>query len=921
MLQQAQIGRWCVEIDAGCPMRLYADKTFLDMMGMSEDMSPEESYAMWVRQIPSYEKDRTDFYYNEMIAGRHCEVEYFWLHSERGMIYIRCSGSRDDTYKQGIRLRGFHQDITDLVQVKQNLDEQLYADKHSENMQTGHGGGLAVVQYNEKGVWKPKYISEGFAKLCGMTPTQMRQLYEHDAMAGVHPEDKARFGVELKQYLEHREEDGEFIYRLIRADGSYFWVRNVMNTVRREDDCYYTYCSVRDITKERDEQEELRHQFRRLLNSYYHGLEENDLLAANFNITQDRVLDAVNDKKKDLLQQLGNSGEAFISFISQFIVDKAEAEDFLQKLCRDALLEQFANGHKEVKAVYFVKSPIEVCGRYAEFKLSMLQDPDSKDVLGVLTIKDATNSTINNKIIRQLFALSTDRVFSLDLLHDSYELIYAASKHRVMISRQGHFAEYVQEAADEHVLPEDRKLWLKLMEPEYMLRQLREHGSYSFTFRVHRKAGKSVKVKKMLVAAIDLRLGRVCVARMDVTDSVEEERRSKQAIEQALAAAEHASRAKSEFLSNMSHDIRTPMNAIIGMTHIALDSLQDAGQVQSCLQKIDISGKHLLGLINNVLDMSKIEAGRLLLTKELVDLAKFMEGLLATVQPQAAAKNQQLEVRRDKLQCQLIYSDGLRLSQVLLNILGNAVKYTPEGGQIIFSVADEESPKGTGFVRLRFTVKDNGIGMTSAYVEHIFESFSREDKQRVHKTEGSGLGMAITKYIVDAMGGEIAVQSWPGCGSEFVITLDVERGKETAPQEEQSEEQAVENVTHLRVLLVDDNKLNREIATLLLSRKGVLIEEAENGRECVEKFCASSDGYYDAILMDVRMPVMNGYEATQAIRGLSRKDAAVPIIAMTADAFAEDTENCLRAGMNAHVPKPIDINKLMEELRRLCKRG
>ena len=917
MLQQAQIGRWCVEIDAGCPTRLYADKTFLAMMGMSEEMTPEESYEMWVRQIPSYEKDRTDFYYNEMIAGRRCEVEYFWLHSERGMIYIRCSGSRDDTYKQGIRLRGFHQDITDLVQVKQNLDEQLYADKHSENMQTGHGGGLAVVQYNEKGVWKPKYISEGFAKLCGMTPTQMRQLYEHDAMAGVHPEDKARFGVELKQYLEHREEDGEFIYRLVRADGSYFWVRNVMNTVRREDGCYYTYCSVRDITKERDEQEELRHQFRRLLNSYYHGLEENDLLAANFNITQDRVLDAVNDKKKDLLQQLGDVGEAFISFISQFIVDKAEAEDFLQKLCRDALLEQFANGHKEVKAVYFVKSPMEVCGRYAEFKLSMLQDPDSKDVLGVLTIKDATNSTINNKIIRQLFALSTDRVFSLDLLHDSYELIYAASKHRVMISRQGHFAEYVQEAANEHVLPEDRKLWLKLMEPEYMLRQLREHGSYSFTFRVHRKAGKSVKVKKMLVAAIDLRLGRVCVARMDVTDSVEEERRSKQAIEQALAAAERANRAKSEFLSNMSHDIRTPMNAIIGMTSIALDNMEDAAQVKSCLQKIDTSGKHLLSLINNVLDMSKIEAGRMVIGRELIALDSFISGLLTAVELQAEGKQQTLLVRQ-RQQCRAVYSDSLRLSQVLLNILSNAVKYTPERGRIAFTITDEDSPKGAEFVRLHFSVKDNGIGMTEAYVQHLFESFSREDKLRVNQTEGTGLGMAITKYIVDAMGGDIAVESRPDCGTEFVVTLDVERGSRLVQQS--AERQETEALENLRVLLVDDNALNREIAVLLLSRKGVLVEEAPDGKSCLERFTSSAEGYYDAILMDVRMPVMNGYEATQAIRSLKRRDADVPIIAMTADAFAEDTENCLRAGMDAHLPKPIDINKLMEELRRLCTR-
>lgn len=923
MLRQANIARWCVEMEQGGEPRLYVDDTFLQMMGMDASMSPEQLYQLWETQIPSYEKDRTELYYKEMIEGRQSEVDYIWLHPTKGMIYIRCSGRRDYSYKKGIRLRGFHQDITGIVQVKQDIDEQLYCHHQHEwehrQLAPAPSGGLVIVHYDKQsGVWLPKYISAGFAKMCGMTPTQVYQLYAHDAMAGVHPEDRIRLGAEMREYLAQQKESGEFIYRLIRVDGSYLWVRNLMNTVVREDGTSYTYCSLRDITEELSKREQLRQQFRHLLSSYYHGLDVNDLLAANFNLTQNKVIDAVNDKNKDLLYLLGESADEFVKFICQFIVSDKERQDFLEQISRQQLLENFAAEKKEFRAVYFVKSPLEACGRYAQFKISMLQDPDTKDIMGVLSITDATKKTVHKKIISQLFALSTDRVLSVDLLHNSYELIYAEKRHNVLLNHSGSYGEYWSEAALRHVVSEDQELWRNLMNPEYILERLSARGSYSFTYRAQRRAGCPIKVKKVIVAPIDLRLGYVCIARMDVTDTVEEERRSKQAIEHALAAAERANRAKSEFLSNMSHDIRTPMNAIVGMTRIALDNMENARQVQDCLQKIDISGKHLLSLINNVLDMSKIEAGKMVIGSELINLDSFISGLLTAVELQAKGKCQALTVQQ-KQQCKVVYSDSLRLRQVLLNILSNAVKYTPEHGRIAFTIADEDSPRGDGFVRLCFSVKDNGIGMTSDYVEHLFESFSREDKLRVHETEGSGLGMAITKYIVDAMEGRIEVKSSPDCGTEFVVMLDVKRGAEPALVQS-VREQKREELANLRVLLVDDNKLNREIAVLLLSGKGVLVEEAEDGKECLDKFIASGEGYYDAILMDVRMPVMNGYEATQAIRRLKRRDAGLPIIAMTADAFAEDTENCLRAGMDAHLPKPIEINKLLEELQVLCRK-
>lgn len=920
MLQQFKIGRWCIEIHEQQKPCLYADDIFWDIMGMPKDLAPEEAFAFWEQQIPDYEKKRTSDYLSRMLSGVSCKVEYLWRHAKKGLLCIRCCGMQDKSCTECTRLYGIHQDITEIVQVehyeKSGIKEVLYED----NRQLGanrQSGGLAVVNFTAQGSWVPEFISDGFASLCGMTPEKMRELYKHDAMAGVHPEDRLRLAKELQEYIQAQNECGEFIYRLVRADGSYFWVRNYISSVKRDDGLYSNFCSIRDITAEVQEKRALRQQFRRMFNSFDSCLGKDDLLVCRCNATKNLLLDADNDRHRDLSAIVGHVYDDFIDFISQFIIDEDERKEFLQISSAASLQQAFKRGERELSAVYFVSSPIEQCGRYGQFKISLLQDPDSKDVMGVLFLTDVTEKTIKKKIIDKMLALGTDRVVDLDLIHDRYKLLYAENNHKKLIGREFSFRKHIDKVAQEHVLPADKEIWLKLLDKDYILEQLQKRGRYSFNYRVRKNADSDVvKVKKLTLAPVDLRLGRICVVRMDVTDSVADEVRSKQAIEQALAAAEQANRAKSEFLSNMSHDIRTPMNAVLGMTEIALDNMDSRAEVESCLKKISISGKHLLDLINNVLDMSRIEAGRMSVNRELVSLSQLAEDIVATMQMQAEAKKQSLTVHTEQLACAAVYSDSLRLRQVLLNILGNAVKYTPEGGAVDFTIKESPSAKGPGYVHLAFVVQDNGIGMTDEYVRHIFECFSREDSLRVQKTEGSGLGMAITKYIVDAMGGEISIQSEPNVGTEFTVLLAVERAEQE--QAESREADAAQPQRGLRVLLAEDNALNREIAVALLSKQGVTVETAENGQLCVEKFSAAPHGYYDAVLMDVRMPVMNGYEATKAIRALARADAALPIIAMTADAFAEDVERCLAAGMNAHLSKPMDIHKLMALLERLC---
>ena len=519
-------------------------------------------------------------------------------------------------------------------------------------------------------------------------------------------------------------------------------------------------------------------------------------------------------------------------------------------------------------------------------------------------------------------------------------------------------------------------------------------------------------------------------------------------LEKARQVALEANKAKSEFLANMSHDIRTPMNAIVGMTAIAAAHIDDRKQVENCLRKITLSSKHLLGLINDVLDMSKIESGKLTLATEQISLKEVVEGIVNIMQPQVKTKKQTFDIHVKNILTENVWCDGVRLNQVLLNLLSNATKYTPEGGSIHLSLFEENSPKGERYVRIYIKVKDNGIGMSPDFLKRIYESYSRADGARIHKTEGAGLGMAITKYIVDAMEGTIDIQSEPDKGTEFLLTFDFEKaaamnmdmvlpswnmlvvdddellcrtamdalksigikaewtlsgekaielvnehhkrredyqiilldwklpgmdGIQVAKEirhnlgdevpillisaydwsefESEAREAGISgfiskplfkstlyyalrqymgtetengqtlnpniDLSGRRILIAEDNELNWEVANELLSDLGVELDWAEDGQICLDKFQKSPEGYYDAVLMDIRMPHMTGYEATKMIRGLNHPDAlSIPIIAMSADAFSDDIQHCLECGMNAHIAKPIDIMEVSRLLKR-----
>ena len=389
------------------------------------------------------------------------------------------------------------------------------------------------------------------------------------------------------------------------------------------------------------------------------------------------------------------------------------------------------------------------------------------------------------------------------------------------------------------------------------------------------------------------------------------------ALQLAVQRETKANLAKREFLFNMSHDIRTPMNAIIGFTALAQTHIDDRGQVEDYLKKISVSSQHLLSLINDVLDMSRIESGKVTLEAKPVHLPELVHELRDIIQAVVSKKDLSLTLDTVGVENEDIIADPLRLEQILINVLANAVKFTPDGGQISLWIVQKDTAPA-GYADFEFHIKDNGIGMSEEFQKHIFEQFARERTSTVSKIQGTGLGMAITKSLVDMMGGRITVKSGQGKGSEFTISLRFPIGEAKTGQTPPAAKASA--FTGKKLLVVEDNELNLEIASTLLKEAGFEVDTAENGKIAVEKVEAASADRYDLILMDIQMPEMDGYEATRRIRALpDAKKAALPIVAMTANAFEDDRKNALHAGMNGHIAKPLDIQKLFQVLSELLK--
>lgn len=938
----------------------------------------------------------------------------------------------------------FIQLLRDVTEEEAERQKKKRLEEYFQTLADSLPGGVSVVRRQKDWIITPEYLSSGFADMTHTSLEQAWETYRQDALSGVHPDDVERIKAEMEEVFVNIDRHHELTYRLQDGAGGYLWVSNTLTTLPDKDGSLRQYCYIRDITKEREEQERTRAQYKKLILQHYQEPGENTLVLGHCNITQNKILEINDFTSSGSMKSLGMDRESFFTAISQMIVDDGDRQTFLDRYLSAPLLEAYRRKELEQIFTCLTQFPGERVGRYAQYKVNLVEDPDSGDLTGILSVTDMTEPIVANLVPQRLSDTGYDHILLLDIPRDRFT-VFAGDWHaaRVPSSQGGDYTQWKDRLLESCILPKDRDAYRKHLNTDYILGHLKENGSYSFDYSMVDE-DENIKVKRMTVFAIDLRLGRVglsqmdvtetvreqqsllnmlaytfeiasfidistkrmvmhtretvlealfpltfedcdsriqaglasyntagqnmdeirqqflldtileqlkehplgydfvyayqgednlqykkinilwgdrnhrtvCIVRADVTEMLAEEQKNKRELEDALSLAKQASQAKTDFFSTMSHDIRTPMNAIMGMTELALSRPENPDYVKECLGKISLSSKHLLNLINDVLDMSKIEHRDMELNRECLSLNELVEQVCTMVRPQALEKHQQFHVKIGTIFHEYFYGDGLRINQILINILGNAVKFTPEGGQVDFFV--DELP-AANCAHYQFVIRDTGMGMSPEFLTRVFEPFARG--MRASRVQGTGLGLSITKGLVERMGGTITAESQEGKGSLFQIDLEFEAGVEApagANEKEQPNipEKAADILAGRHFLIAEDNEINAEILQSLLEIHGAGSQLETDGKKAVEAFLANPPGTYDAILMDIQMPVMTGYEAAKTIRALTREDAGtIPIIAMTANAFAEDVQAALKAGMTAHVAKPIDLDVLKTTLK------
>lgn len=864
--------------------------------------------------------------------------------------------------------------------------------------------------------------------------------------AVIHPDDFAPSAALLEEQL-LRGDTIQLEHRIICRGGAVKWVSIKAQLFRERGEEQYFYCVFVDVTDERRLRDRVRELYEEELAYFSELASREGSIQGTINVSRDR-LESYQATLDVAVAHVGDTYVKTIQNLSGSAVDAAYGVEIRRMLARGKVLEDYAAGKVDYR-LGFLRRRNDGSLFWGSTNLRTCLNPATGDVIMFFYTADVTEQRLQEQLLNRIAELDYDVIADIDLNGGGYRVAACGGKRPLSIPAQGDFREEAQKSAERCMDEAERAEFLQKLDFGYIRRRLAGQDAYTFVLEL-REAGER-RVKRFQVFYISRELGRVCMTRADVTDVVRREQKQKEELAAALVAAEQANAAKSDFLSRMSHEIRTPMNAIIGMSTIAANSIGDDDQVADCISKIGISSRFLLSLINDILDMSRIESGKMLMKSEKIPTEDFLGGISTICHAQAASKGVDYECIVDPVLDDYYIGDAMKLQQVLLNILSNAIKFTGEGGKVTFSAAQRRRTQNDA--ELRFIVNDTGVGMSEEFLPHIYEPFSQESTGTTALFGGTGLGLAISKNIVDLMGGKITARSIKGIGTEFtvdvklgiteeeklrhnlkkhhnfshlktlvvdddvavcesaVVTLHemgvmaewvdsgrkaVDRvrelwgggkyydmilidwkmpemdGIETARQIRaivgtevtiiimtaydwisieheaklagvnlliskpmfksslvsafsralgEKEERAQQpdgadyDFTGRRVLLAEDNALNTEVAVMLLESKGFAVETAENGLRAMELFSKSPKGYYDAILMDIRMPLMDGLTAAGTIRHLSNADAAaIPIIAMTANAFDDDIEKSKAAGMDAHLAKPIDPDRLYQTL-------
>ncbi len=516
-------------------------------------------------------------------------------------------------------------------------------------------------------------------------------------------------------------------------------------------------------------------------------------------------------------------------------------------------------------------------------------------------------------ILESVIKEEIDFISYVDLADGVVHTIVTNEETDVMPPADGDYQKVNDMAISKYVHPEDREMCDREFRLERLQENLKNKDRFVISYRL--LCGEKYRRKSMNIHYYDKTKTTLVFVRRDVTDSYEEEQSHRKEIYDAMMEAKRADRSKSEFLERMSHEIRTPLNSIIGLSYLSRANLGDEKKVLENFDKIEMSAQFLRSCMDDILNLSLLESGRVAFHEESTDFETFLTNIEEEFAGKAQEKNISFSMQKRGSFADQYLFDREKLNEVLSAILENAIKYTPPEGNVFFII--ELFTRGEQETIFRFEIRDNGIGMEQSFLPHIFDAFAQEDDRNTTLSGGTGLGLAISKNIIDFMGGKIDVYSEKGQGSAFIVTVPLKTAKEGRRRTERTTYQAYD-FSGKRVLLVEDNEINIEITRNILIHKNFMVDVAENGKEGVERFLKNEPGHYDVILMDIRMPVMDGLAATRCIRKADHPDSkTVPIVAMTANVFEEDVKKSFEAGMNAHLSKPVDIRQMYAVLDEL----
>ncbi len=940
------MGLFSLKIVDKRPVALYLDKQFCFMLGVDGSMPPQQLMQALFAKVP--EKDRNIIYLaiSNCMSGVKAEARFGYAHPQLGMLDITCIGIHAEEDSEGYFVRGYFKVMSAQQAAEEEYSTVILKNMLAEAMMDNlfvcalcdlEKNKIRLVKdiFNISGIlgksftydsWRDTFSalvaredSESFDEA-----TMRRTILHYFDMAKDERVAELRFlDPKTKTYQWRR-------IRFIRFKGEGFAGR------------YKEMFVLRDISEHRHTEfkDELRV---KLINGLTLPYQDIDLV----NLKTGRMYSS-NANEGEYAESFGMRGfynDEIARYVYLCDCDDEKREEILDKFRVDRMKERFAAGEKNIETE--VRRKNMHTNQYEWVRIQGFlssTDEDGNPLMAIITVQ-AINSEKERQIKEKQmleFALRSEKQYKQAILSNALavytfnvtnDVLYDESleNHNVhpMVPFLGlscpcSYNEYIRRKSQHITSEQEARVFRKTFCTETLLDMFNSNRCYFDTEYEFLAAGIKGVYREAVILTKDLQTDEVwgLTYVKNVTAENEENKRIEQAIRDAFYQAQRANSAKTLFMSQMSHDIRTPLNSILGMAQIAKDYIDDRERLLDCMDKIEYSGRHLLELINNVLDLSAIESGKTVLAEDSFDMQHFIEDTIKVVKPLAERHNHTLNCDIRPMR-HTVKGDAAKLRQILTNVLSNAVKYTPDGGVITFT-AEEIEPDRQDIGHYMFTIEDNGIGMSQEFIETMFDPFVRADDKRTTKVEGTGLGMSIALNMARMMNGNINVRSAVGKGSVFEITVCLKRGDEhiadrlanISMDEPKKERLCDYNFGGKHILLAEDLQFNAEIASEFLSQANLVTEVADNGAKAVEMFAKSPKGYYSLIFMDIQMPELDGYDATRRIRALAREDAAaIPIVAMTANAFADDIKKAKEAGMNSHIAKPLEISRLIAELK------